>query len=370
MKTPIRGTANPYDEHDARNGTNSEQVQTIRELIQAQHDQFRNMLEHQQLAFNSSLKHFWDQLEQHQKQQQLGVTGAVGGQDITQVGISKLIVKFQDSLDESVLQHRRATSDAVVETIGPILARLEQSASTSMAERPPQPPQNWPCPGGATAPTADSMHSPGFGTIDSTLSDFHRLQQVLQQPAANNPSDVNPWTSKPTVSQQMHCNQVDMNPAAKNTRSSTDAGKRLRKAAGNNQADLLHEELAGGADIAGSDGGGKTALHYAARAGALETGRMLLELKADPNAPDNYGSRPVDEAQYWAVKPVPGDDGLLRINCLAMLKLLQEHGGKCSNPLETPNGKQRLQQLEEIAKKRGVEVPSYHVNGASQRLGS
>lgn len=115
-----------------------------------------------------------------------------------------------------------------------------------------------------------------------------------------------------------------------------------------------------GAQVHHADGGGKTALHVAAGAGAREVCKELLDRGADVNARVRDGGTPMDEADYWSVKPIVGDHGEVREKCLATLELLLAHGGKRSIQSERSDGNfinDRRQKLEAMARDRGVEAP-------------
>mmetsp|Transcript_74408 Transcript_74408/g.206605 ORF Transcript_74408/g.206605 Transcript_74408/m.206605 type:complete len:515 (+) Transcript_74408:80-1624(+) len=135
---------------------------------------------------------------------------------------------------------------------------------------------------------------------------------------------------------------------------------RLRRAADNGDMGLAREMLQDGASVHATDKGGKTPLHYAARAGASEVAALLLRSGADANARDHYGARPCDEAEYWSIKQPRGDTGQLREACLATLGILHSYGGTRCDPAERTDQAgyfAQLQKLEEIAAVRGVVAP-------------
>ncbi|CAK0865624.1 unnamed protein product, partial [Prorocentrum cordatum] len=120
--------------------------------------------------------------------------------------------------------------------------------------------------------------------------------------------------------------------------------------------------LAEGAPIHATDRGGKTPLHYAARSGAVACVQALLDHKADPNVGDTSSNlRPVDEAEYWAVKrPKHDDGGLLRAGCLRVLEVLRACGGeRCpiAERFEPWCAQNQRAKLEEEARLRGIVPP-------------
>jgi ankyrin repeat protein len=62
-----------------------------------------------------------------------------------------------------------------------------------------------------------------------------------------------------------------------------------------------------GADVNASDGRGQTALHLAAQRGSTEVAIELLKRKANPNAKDDQGLTPLDEAAFTS------RDGMARL---------------------------------------------------------
>ena len=72
-------------------------------------------------------------------------------------------------------------------------------------------------------------------------------------------------------------------------------GARLRKAVGRGETRLAREYIMRGCDATGADGGGFTALHYAAQFGHVEPMRLLAERRAElvVDARDNAGWTPL-----------------------------------------------------------------------------
>jgi len=163
-----------------------------------------------------------------------------------------------------------------------------------------------------------------------------------------------PWVAQPQESERFTAQQCDPD------RDDAWAAKGLRKAIIAENLELAREKISEGADVNNRDGDGRTALHYAARIGAVDIVDLLMEHGADVNAGDKWGGRPADEAEYWAVKVPKGCDGTLRLKCLAVLDALRSRGGvRCEleqRPDVAYHAKVR-QKLEEEARQRGVEPP-------------
>eukprot|EP00927_Polykrikos_kofoidii_P001498 TRINITY_DN10561_c0_g1_i3.p1 TRINITY_DN10561_c0_g1~~TRINITY_DN10561_c0_g1_i3.p1 ORF type:complete len:582 (-),score=96.09 TRINITY_DN10561_c0_g1_i3:79-1824(-) len=140
------------------------------------------------------------------------------------------------------------------------------------------------------------------------------------------------------------------------TRASAELSRRLRKAAELDDVNEIQQLVSDGAYFGDADRGGKVALHYAARAGSFAAVKLLLHLRADPNANDMHGGRPRDESEWWAVKQPAGlkteEAQQLRLNCLKTLKVLASNGAVCSDQHIV-----RRRQLEKSALARGIDVP-------------
>ncbi|XP_047101155.1 TD and POZ domain-containing protein 1-like [Schistocerca piceifrons] len=77
--------------------------------------------------------------------------------------------------------------------------------------------------------------------------------------------------------------------------------RRLREAAGEGAVEEVRLLFAAGADVGARDGGGLTALHWAAERGHAAVVQLLLLLSAasDPNARDQRGRTPLHWAAWW-----------------------------------------------------------------------
>ena len=132
-------------------------------------------------------------------------------------------------------------------------------------------------------------------------------------------------------------------------------GKRLRVAAEKNLVDDMMDALRKGADLNSGDGEGRRALHYAARSGQVEAIVLLLEQKADVNAPHNYGGMPVDEAEDWAVRC---EDSNTRSRCAIAAHHMLSHGGCRSDPAKRSDQKQFLRRRAMLEKRaRNLDIP-------------
>ncbi len=83
----------------------------------------------------------------------------------------------------------------------------------------------------------------------------------------------------------------------------------LSEAAFAGHGEMVKLLLASGADVGARDPKGRTALHVAARSGALAPVRLLLAAGADPDARDSFGRTPLHEAALFGM--VEAVDALL-----------------------------------------------------------
>lgn len=172
---------------------------------------------------------------------------------------------------------------------------------------------------------------------------------------------TNPWSSP--FDDNLALDPEDEIDTAAKVREQEDSvlSRKMRRAAALGDAQMVAELLEEGAEVQHKDNAGRMAIHYASGAGSHEVVEVLLRWRADPNAKDKVGNKPMDEADYWAVKRQTGDVGdQLRQRCLATLELLALHGGQRSVPSERTDGDfilRRRQQLEKFARKRGERPP-------------
>ena len=146
---------------------------------------------------------------------------------------------------------------------------------------------------------------------------------------------------------------------ANTRRQKRDPGKELRKAAETGDPRKCDELLRSGVSVDNADKGGRTTLHYAARAGKISTTAFLLKNGADPNALEKHGGRPCDEADHWYVKSKCGNnpaDEYLRV-----IEILALRGGSRSDAEERqkrePAFRRRRGQLENMAASSRITVP-------------
>ncbi|CAE7206359.1 per1 [Symbiodinium sp. CCMP2592] len=134
-------------------------------------------------------------------------------------------------------------------------------------------------------------------------------------------------------------------------RSASRADDRLRKACHHrNMADLDAALQQGGG--MGGDGDGKSALHVAARSGFCEGLLKLLQAGFDPNLRDKWGGRPIDEAEYWAVKTDDADFRRKCLDCRKHLVLFHGRRGELHERVDLAAFKERLRRCEERARQR------------------
>ncbi|CAE7217039.1 HSP90 [Symbiodinium sp. CCMP2456] len=174
------------------------------------------------------------------------------------------------------------------------------------------------------------------------------LQRPMPQPsscaslARSSPPSA-PWTQAHLLSEQP-TNGWQVRPFSR-------ADDRLRKACHHCNMPDLDAALRQGAGM-GGDGDGKSALHIAARSGFCEGLLKMLQAGFDPNLRDSWGGRPVDEAEYWAVK---AQDVNVRRRCLDCRKhLVRFHGrrGEFHERLDQDAFRERLRKCEAMAYQR------------------
>jgi len=102
----------------------------------------------------------------------------------------------------------------------------------------------------------------------------------------------------------------------------------------------------------GGDGDGKSALHVAARSGFCEGLLKLLQAGFDPNLRDKWGGRPIDEAEYWAVKTDDADFRRKCLDCRKHLVLFHGRRGELHERVDLAAFKERLRRCEERARQR------------------
>ncbi len=224
----------------------------------------------------------------------------------------------------------------------------EFRSSPLRPQRSNEPLPSWP-PGlsPATTAPATSVSSP-WASYAGTASTTQEL------PPASVPAGFalsNPWASYAGTASTTGSQPP---PPHGSRHSAANSGKRLRSAAGLNDIPGIKVTIDEGAHIHDADRSGKTPLHYAARAGAMDAVELLLLSGAKPNVPDIYGSMPRDEAEYWAVKQPAGDSGQHRIGCLAVLEVLERWNAQRS---DAPNMEAQRRKLEILARSRGIAVP-------------
>ena len=151
-------------------------------------------------------------------------------------------------------------------------------------------------------------------------------------------------------------------------------GKMLRKAADAGEVDKVSEILQDGQiDVLhDTDKGGRTALHYAARAGHATVVHVLLSMNADANARENNHGTALDEADYWYGKAIQREKSVTCPNekqkekqnadqYLEVRRILLHYGGVRSSPEEHAYDghlyAKRYQELEKSIMAAGHSVP-------------
>ena len=210
-----------------------------------------------------------------------------------------------------------------------------------------EPLPSWP-PGQSPAPPTSVSSSPWASYVvppPPPLSPWTNLPAGLPAPPPPPPAAAaGGWGALPGSS----------NSGSRHSAPNSGPGKRLRKAAEANNMPEIMEMIKAGANMNDADKSGKTPLHYAARAGAMDAVELLLSLGAEPNVPDFDGLMPCDEADYWAVTQPAGDSGQLRKGCLAVLEVLERWNAQRSDALYVQAIRRRL---EILARSRGIAVP-------------
>ena len=134
------------------------------------------------------------------------------------------------------------------------------------------------------------------------------------------------------------------------------ADNALRKACMNSDKAAMLLALTRGADL-GPDRVGKTALHYAARAGFREGVLELLERGLDPNVADSSGALAVDEAEYRAARSEGTQQQQAYLDCRDILVRFDGRRSTTEMRGDGPSFLQRRRSIEETASRWGGHVP-------------
>lgn len=133
-------------------------------------------------------------------------------------------------------------------------------------------------------------------------------------------------------------------------------GKRFLQAAVTDDVNAAVECLKFGSDKDAGDRADKTVLHYAAGAGSYGVVELLLREGANPNAQTRFGTRVLEEAEYWLGKEILFKRTYIRPEKFqACIDLLKVYGARRRSPDELDQStKKRLRALEDQAELCGI----------------
>jgi hypothetical protein len=138
-----------------------------------------------------------------------------------------------------------------------------------------------------------------------------------------------------------------------------DFNRQLRREADQGNLSSCIELLETGADVHAADGGGKVALHYAARGGHEAIVDRLILFEANVNKQDKYGGRALDEAEYWYTKARGNPKLFDRMDSYkAVIELLVKNGARRSAPGDEGH-ETRARQYERLCQEKDLETGSY-----------
>ena len=136
------------------------------------------------------------------------------------------------------------------------------------------------------------------------------------------------------------------------------ADNALRKACLDSDKAAMLLALTRGADL-GPDRLGKTALHYAARAGLCEGVLELLDRGLDPNVADSSGGLAIDEAEYRAARFEGTQQQQAYLDCRDILVRFDGHRSTTEMRRDAPSFLQHRGSIKEAASRWGGHV-SWH----------